>query len=88
MGESLLSLNNISFSHPDGLGLTGINFSVDRGDRIAIVGSNGSGKSTLAKIISGRLTPTSGEITGTCSRPEDIGTATDLRRFSGIIKYK
>ncbi len=82
MGESLLSLNNISFSHPDGLGLTEINFSVDRGDRIAIVGSNGSGKSTLAKIISGRLTPTSGEITGTCSRPEDIGTATDLRRFS------
>ena len=31
----------------------GVNFSVDRGDRIAFVGVNGAGKSTLARIIAG-----------------------------------
>jgi len=80
--QSLLLLQDVSFSHADGLGLKNITFSVSEGDRIAIVGGNGSGKSTLAKIISGRLVPTSGEISGTCNRPEDIGTATDLRRFN------
>jgi len=80
--DSLLSLKDVNFSHADGMGLRNINLSVNNGDRIAIVGGNGSGKSTLAKIISGRLMPTSGEISGTCNRPEDIGTATDLRRFN------
>jgi len=80
--DSLLFLKDVNFSHADGMGLRNINLSVNNGDRIAIVGGNGSGKSTLAKIISGRLMPTSGEISGTCNRPEDIGTATDLRRFN------
>tara|TARA_B100000902_G_scaffold192550_1_gene183982 strand:+ start:7187 stop:9670 length:2484 start_codon:yes stop_codon:yes gene_type:complete len=80
--DSLLFLKDVNFSHADGMGLRNINLSVKKGDRIAIVGGNGSGKSTLAKIISGRLIPTSGEISGTCNRPEDIGTATDLRRFN------
>ena len=82
MDDSFLSLKNVNFSHADGMGLRNINLSVNKGDRIAIVGGNGSGKSTLAKIISGRLMQTSGEISGTCNRPEDIGTATDLRRFN------
>ena len=82
MDDSLLSLKNVNFSHSDGMVLRNINLSVNKGDRIAIVGGNGSGKSTLAKIISGRLMQTSGEISGTCNRPEDIGTATDLRRFN------
>ncbi len=82
MDDSLLFLKDVNFSHADGMGLRNINLSVKKGDRIAIVGGNGSGKSTLAKIISGRLIPTSGEISGTCNRPEDIGTATDLRRFN------
>ena len=82
MDDSLLFLKDVNFSHADGMGLRNINLSVNNGDRIAIVGGNGSGKSTLAKIISGRLMPTSGEISGTCNRPEDIGTATDLRRFN------
>lgn len=40
----------------------GISFSVDYGDRLAIVGRNGTGKSTLLKIIANELTPDSGEI--------------------------
>tara|TARA_B100000161_G_scaffold265335_1_gene241071 strand:+ start:291 stop:2837 length:2547 start_codon:yes stop_codon:yes gene_type:complete len=82
VSETLLCLEDISYNHPDGLGLRDINLTILRGDRIAVVGGNGSGKSTLAKIISQRLTPTSGVISGICSNPENIGTVTDLRRFN------
>ena len=46
--------------HFDKQALSGINFSVETGECVGIIGTNGSGKSTLLKIITGVLTPTSG----------------------------
>ena len=42
--------------------LQDIDFSVSEGEVVGIVGNNGSGKSTLLQMVSGTLTPTSGEI--------------------------
>lgn len=42
--------------------LTGINFSIRRGERVAIVGTSGSGKSTLLNMLGGLDTPTSGGV--------------------------
>ncbi|MDU3724768.1 MAG: ATP-binding cassette domain-containing protein, partial [Clostridium celatum] len=42
--------------------LRNINFSVDEGEFISIIGPSGCGKSTLLNIISGILTPSSGEV--------------------------
>lgn len=42
--------------------LKDINFSVEAGEAIGIVGQNGAGKSTLLKMITGTLSPTSGSI--------------------------
>lgn len=42
--------------------LQDINFSVNEGEYISIIGSNGSGKSTLVKLILGLLHPSSGTI--------------------------
>ncbi len=39
-----------------------ISFSIDKGEIVAYIGPNGAGKSTTVKMLSGILTPTSGEI--------------------------
>jgi len=41
--------------------LCGVDFYIDEGERVAIVGKNGSGKSTLMKIVAGTLEPDEGE---------------------------
>src|SRR5438128_1452633 len=42
--------------------LDGITLTVDRGERLAILGRNGSGKSTLLRVIATLLTPTAGTV--------------------------
>lgn len=44
------------------LAVNNVNLDIDEGDFISIIGPSGSGKSTLLNLISGALTPTSGDI--------------------------
>lgn len=41
---------------------TEMNFGIDQETRVCVVGNNGSGKSTLLNLLTGKLTPTGGEI--------------------------
>lgn len=59
---SLLTLKNIALSFGAAPLLDEVNFTIERGERVCVVGRNGEGKSTLLKIIEGILTPDSGEI--------------------------
>ena len=58
----MLELKNICFSADGKQILKDINLRIDDAKFIVITGPNGSGKSTLARIISGILTPDSGQI--------------------------
>ncbi len=51
--------------YKDFLALDGVSFSLEKGDRLAILGSNGAGKSTLLKVIAGVLKQSEGEVTKT-----------------------
>ena len=50
----------LGFGHP--LLLDGVNFQIDRGERLCLIGRNGAGKSTLLKLIAGEIQPEGGEI--------------------------
>ena len=52
---ALIDLQNISKHYSAQHILTEVNFHVDEGERIVIIGKNGSGKSTLMKIVHGSL---------------------------------
>lgn len=61
--RTFLRLEEVSFAYDDTAPLfTDLTFSVNRGDRIAVVGPNGTGKSTLLKLMLGHLPPCSGRI--------------------------
>ena len=48
--------------HKDFYALNELSFHVKKGQTVGIIGTNGSGKSTILKIITGVLTPTTGQV--------------------------
>ena len=58
----MLNLKNINFYYGKNKILDDMNFNVDKGEIIAVLGSSGSGKSTLLNIICGLETVSSGSI--------------------------
>lgn len=59
----MLEVKNIYKSFGENQVLKGVNFSVEKGDVIAVLGSSGSGKTTLLKCISFLEPADKGEIT-------------------------
>ncbi|SKA72548.1 ATP-binding cassette, subfamily F, uup [Paucidesulfovibrio gracilis DSM 16080] len=59
---ALLSARNLSISFGGPLLLDDVSFQVEEGQRVCIVGRNGQGKSTLLRLLSGDLTPDSGQV--------------------------
>ena len=57
---ALIDLQGISKHYSAQKILSEVNFHIDEGERIVIIGKNGSGKSTLMKIVNGTLTPDGG----------------------------
>ena len=62
MGETILEIKHLSKTFGKNEVLKDIDFTVDKGDVISIIGASGSGKSTLLRCINLLETPTSGEI--------------------------
>ena len=59
----MLTLYKITYIHPDKETLfSGLDFVVNKGEKIAVVGNNGGGKSTLLKLIAKKLIPSSGRV--------------------------
>lgn len=61
---ALLSLKQLTVSYGGPNLLDKVDFQLDKGERVCLVGRNGAGKSTLMKVIAGELLPDSGEIIG------------------------
>jgi neutral amino acid transport system ATP-binding protein len=64
MSTPLLEVKSVRAGYIPGVDiLNGIDFRIDAGELVTVIGGNGAGKSTLAKTIFGLLVPHTGEIT-------------------------
>ena len=59
---ALLSVSNLNKAFGTDVILSGVSFEIQENDRVGLVGVNGSGKTTLFKLLTGELSPDSGEI--------------------------
>ncbi len=59
---SLLTLLDITLHFGGPAILENINFQIDPGERVCLLGRNGAGKSTLMKVIAGEMKPDSGDV--------------------------
>lgn len=68
---AVLSLSSISKSYGTDVILKDINFTINENEKVGLVGRNGAGKTTLFKILTGELSPDSGNIS--ISRDKRVG---------------
>ena len=61
-GRNVVDVAGLSMQYGEKRVLENVNFTIERGDRIALVGVNGAGKSTLIRLLSGQETPTQGTL--------------------------
>ena len=81
---SLIRLENVSLARQGKTLLSGLNWTVEKGQTWAILGLNGAGKSTLLRLLTAEFFPSEGkaEILGYTFGNGDI---TGLRQHIGIV---
>jgi energy-coupling factor transport system ATP-binding protein len=84
---ALLRVNNVSVGYDsDKPALSGIHFSVEQKEIVAIIGANGAGKTTLAKTISNLLTPNDGDVIIAGKNTRDYTTAQIARDVAYVFQ--
>ncbi|MGK0604084.1 thiol reductant ABC exporter subunit CydC [Enterococcus gilvus] len=84
-GPVTLTIDEVHYHYPDGHKqvLSGIDLTLQPGEKIAILGRSGSGKSTLANLIRGDLKATEGKITLNGEETYAFGDA--ISNYLGVI---
>lgn len=73
-GDKVVSIENLAKEYEEIPVFSGLNFTLHRSEKVALVGVNGAGKSTLSRLISKREEPTAGKV--------DLGHKVNLAFFS------
>lgn len=84
VADKYIVFDNISFRYEETPILDGVSFSIEKGEKLAILGANGSGKSTLMKVLAGLEVPESGTI-HVNNKLVDSTTNQSLRDICGIV---
>ena len=74
----LLDVRRLDAFYGDFQALFGVDFSIDEGDAVAIIGANGAGKSTFLKAVAGL-------VSATADRLEYRGAAIDRRKAADVV---
>ena len=82
----MISFNNVDFKYKNGSNIfEDLNFTINQGEFISIIGKNGSGKSTLLNLMSGIIKPTKGNIIIDEINTKDKKQFLELRKKIGVV---
>ena len=80
-----LDVRGLAFAYPDGhQALFGVDFTIDRGERVALLGPNGAGKTTLVLHLNGILGAGAGQVR-VAGLPVEKQNLREIRRRVGIV---
>jgi len=84
--DSAIVFENVSFKYfgSDKYAVRNLNFTLNTGESIALVGENGAGKTTIVKLLARLYTPTEGKITWAGVDIQDFDSE-DYRKRIGVI---
>lgn len=62
LADRMIEVEGLTKFYGDFLAVSGVTFSVDRGETVGLLGTNGSGKTTTMRVLTGYMPPTSGSV--------------------------
>lgn len=83
----LVEMRGTAKSYPGVRALAGVDFDVNAGEVVALLGENGAGKSTLIKVLGGAVAPDAGEIRIN-GRPVSLPTPAAARRAGVAVIHQ
>ena len=86
----IIEFDNVAFTYNAGMegevkAVSGVSFSIEEGEFVALVGHNGSGKSTVARLMNGLLLPDVGAVRVDGMSTADKKHLFDIRRTVGVV---
>ena len=86
MADALIRLREVRFAYDTGQEvLAGIDFRLDAGERVGLVGGIGTGKTTLLHLIVGLIKPTAGEIEAFGQPRREERDFVEVRQRAGLL---
>jgi cobalt/nickel transport system ATP-binding protein len=87
---TIFELTGVHYAYRDSKAIGGLSLTIERGQRIALLGANGSGKSTLLRLLDALYFPDRGNISAfgeplTAQRMQDDEAAFAFRRRVGLV---
>ena len=89
--EKIIEVKNLFYEYPrtneneNTIALQGVDFSIERGEFVGIIGHNGSGKSTLSKLLNAIIQPTDGDVVVNGMNTKDPEHLWDIRQTAGMV---
>lgn len=84
---SYLELRNVTYEYPNGfIAVENVNISIEKGEKVAIIGQNGAGKTTTVKMMNGLLRPKFGQVLVNNEDIIDKTTATVSKKVGYVFQ--
>ena len=83
----MIEFQNVSFTHSKGKGVTNLNFSIDDGEFVFLIGPTGSGKTTLMRLIYFDIFPDTGLVKVNGNKSTDVSKRKipNIRKSIGMV---